>query len=132
MAVVTNVYALGALIAVIYFVTAPANGVLYASQILITPPELQGRVISAAVTLLGLTGPLGPLLAGTLVDIAGQWAAFGAFALIVAVSTVALQRSRDVRDMPDFRPDTAPKPISAAPSDSDPTVSDAGADSIAA
>ncbi len=132
MAVVTNVYALGALIAVIYFVTAPANGVLYASQILITPPELQGRVISAAVTLLGVTGPLGPLLAGVLVDVAGQWAAFGAFAVIVAVSTVALQRSRDVRDMPDLRPDATPEPNPAPPSDSDPTVSGVGADSIAA
>jgi hypothetical protein len=71
-------------------------------------------------------------LAGALVDIAGQWAAFGAFALIVAVSTVALQRSRDVRDMPDLRPDAAPEPNPAAPSDSDPTISDVGTDSIAA
>ncbi len=98
-----NVYAVGALLALVQFVTAPANGVLFAAQIHITPPHLQGRVISAAVTLLGLSTPLGPLAAGILVEHAGQSAAFSTFAAIVAASTTVMHRSRDVRGMPDLR-----------------------------
>src|SRR5262249_10281794 len=65
-----------------------------------TPEGMQGRVISAVVTMMGVTAPLGPLLAGALIGWSGRAAAFGTFAALVAAATSGLLASRALRDMP--------------------------------
>nr|WP_272956060.1 MFS transporter [Actinopolymorpha rutila] len=61
-------FLVGALLALTYFTSAPANGMLAAVQISITPPELQGRVLSAVMLVAGLAAPLGPLAGGWLLQ----------------------------------------------------------------
>jgi predicted MFS family arabinose efflux permease len=98
--VVDTATAIGGLLAVMYFLAAPANGVLYAAQIHITPPHMQGRVVSAMLTIFGISAPLGPLLAGVLIAQSGQLLAFACLAALVAACTLTLQCSRAVRGMP--------------------------------
>jgi hypothetical protein len=88
MAALPGVYAAGALLAVIYFVATPANAMLMAAQMAITPPNLQGRVLSAAMLVAGCTAPLGPLAAGALFEWVGRPATFTAFAAATAVIAV--------------------------------------------
>jgi len=99
--VVDTVTAVGGLLAVMYLLAAPANGVLFAAQIHITPPDMQGRVVSAMLTLFGISAPVGPLLAGVLIARSGQLLAFACLAALVAACTLTLQYSRAVRGMPD-------------------------------
>jgi hypothetical protein len=72
MAVLPHVYVAGALLAVVYFLTTPANAMLVAAQMNVTPPYLQGRVVSAAMLVAGCAAPLGPLVGGTLFEWAGR------------------------------------------------------------
>ena len=94
-----NTYAVGALLAVVFFTATPANAMLFAVQIDITPPELQGRVISAAMLTAGIAAPLGPLLGGFLFDHSGQTATFLTFSAMVAALTIAMHFSAAIRTM---------------------------------
>jgi MFS family permease len=94
-----NAYVIGALLAAVFFAAAPANAMLVAVQIHVTPPELQGRVISAAMLTAGVAAPLGPLVGGFLLDRWGQVATFGAFAGLVAALTVVMHASASIRTM---------------------------------
>jgi MFS family permease len=105
---VHNIYLVGALLAVMSFTATPANATLFAAQIDSTPPELQGRVVSAALLAAGIAGPVGPPLAGLLMDGAGQAATFSLFAVLAAALTVVMHLSPPIRTM--RRPGTCPKP----------------------
>lgn len=100
-----SVPVVGACLSIIYAVTAPTNAVMFAAQIHVTPEGMQGRVISAAVTMMSVTAPLGPLLAGVLIGWSGRAAAFGTFAALVGAATSGLLASRSLRDMPTRMPD---------------------------
>jgi hypothetical protein len=78
---------------------ARRNAILFAVQIDITPPELQGRVISAAMLTVGITAPLGSLLGGLLLDHAGQAPTFLAYSALVAALTVTMHVSTAIRTM---------------------------------
>jgi MFS family permease len=94
-----NTYAVGALLAVVFFTAIPANAMLFAVQIHITPPELQGRVISAAMLTAGVAAPLGPLLGGVLFDHSGQALTFLTCSTMVAVLTITMHFSTAIRTM---------------------------------
>ena len=94
-----NAYAIGALLAAVFFTATPANAMLFAVQIHITPPQLQGRVIGAAMLTGGIAAPLGPLLAGYLFDHTGQAPTFLTFATVVAALTLAMHLSATIRTM---------------------------------
>jgi predicted MFS family arabinose efflux permease len=121
--IVPGGYATGAVIALLWAAAAPANGVLYAAIIAGTPAPVQGRVISAAITVMGVSAPLGPLLGGALVERYGPVAAFAAFGAIVAVSTAALYGRRRVFDEPRGVAATRDRRTSASrPRDAPPTA----------
>lgn len=103
-----NTYLVGALLAVMFFVATPANATLFAAQIDITPPELQGRVVSTAMLAASIAAPAGPLLAGLLLDNAGQAPTFLLYAALAAALTIVMHLSSPVRTMQ--RPGTRPKP----------------------
>jgi len=63
-----NPFVIGVLLALTYFTSAPANGMLAAIQISITPPEMQGRMMSAVMLVASLAAPLGPLTGGWLLQ----------------------------------------------------------------
>ena len=94
-----HTYVIGALLAIVYFTATPANAMLFAAQIHATPPQLQGRVISAAMLTAGLAAPIGPLLGGLLLDRFGRTTAFGVFAAIVATMTTTMHLSTSIRAM---------------------------------
>jgi MFS family permease len=102
---------LGALLAMMFFVATPANATLFAAQIAITPPALQGRVVSAALLAAGIAAPIGPPLAGLLLDHTGQARTFALFATLTAVLTIVLHLSPAVRTMP--RPGSTPATANA-------------------
>jgi hypothetical protein len=89
MAVLPHVYAAGVLLGVVYFLATPANAMLVAAQMGVTPPHLQGRVISAAMLVAGCVAPLGPLAGGALFESAGRAATFAAFATATAATAAA-------------------------------------------
>ncbi len=90
MAVLPHIYVTGALLAVVYFVATPANAMLVAAQMRITPSHLQGRVISAAMLVSGCVAPLGPLAAGVLFEAVGRPATFAVFAAATAAVAVVI------------------------------------------
>ena len=94
-----HTYVVGALLAVVFFTATPANAMLFAVQIDITPRELQGRVISAAMLTAGIAAPLGPLLGGFLFDHSGQAPTFLTFAAMVAALTITMHFSTAIRTM---------------------------------
>jgi MFS family permease len=96
---VQNTYLVGVLLAAMFFVATPANATLFAAQIEITPPELQGRVVSAAMLAAGIAAPAGPPLAGLLLDSTGRAPTFLLFAALAAALTVVLHLSPTVRHM---------------------------------
>lgn len=114
-----NTYVVGALLAVMFFVATPANATLFAAQIDITPPELQGRVVSAAMLAASIAGPAGPPLAGLLLDNAGQTPTFLLYAALTAALTIVMHLSSPVRTM--HRPGTGPKPAGSSTVDSQPS-----------
>jgi MFS family permease len=91
-----------------FFTATPANATLFAVQIATTPPELQGRVVSAAMLSAGIAAPAGPPLAGLLIDRVGQAPTFILFAVLAAALTIVMHLSSSVRTM--HRPGTDPKP----------------------
>ncbi|MEV4166724.1 MFS transporter [Nonomuraea dietziae] len=96
---VANPYVLGALLALVYFAATPANAMLMALQIHVTPPELHGRVLSAAMFIASCAAPLGPPLAGVLLDRVGITPAFLALAVLTGAITVAMHLSPAIRTM---------------------------------
>lgn len=84
---------------VIFFASTPANAMLVAVQMHRTPPELQGRVISAALLLAGLSAPLGPIAAGQLLDRTGPTLTFVSFATLIACVAAWLQVDRNIRTL---------------------------------
>jgi MFS family permease len=96
---VDDAYLAGGLLAVMSFVATPANATLFAAQIAITPPELQGRVVSAAMLAAGVAAPVGPPVAGLLLDSAGQAPTFLVLAAVAAALTLLMQASAPVRTM---------------------------------
>jgi MFS family permease len=104
---VRDTYLIGALLAVMSFLATPANATLFAAQIDITPPELQGRVVSTAMLAAGIAAPAGPPLAGLLLDSAGQAPTFFLFAALAAALTIVMHLNSTIRTM--HRPGTCPK-----------------------
>ncbi len=96
---IQNIYVIGLLLAVMFFLATPANATLFAVQIDTTPPELQGRVVSAALLAAGIAAPIGPPLAGLLLDNTGQAPTFFLFAALVAVLTIVMHLSPTIRTM---------------------------------
>jgi MFS family permease len=103
---VHETFLLGSLLALMFFVATPANATLFAAQIAVTPPDLQGRVVSAALLAAGIAAPIGPPLAGLLLDHTGQARTFALFASLAAVLTIVIHLSPAVRTMP--RPGSIP------------------------
>jgi MFS family permease len=97
---VHEIYLVGTLLALMFFVATPANATLFAAQIAVTPPDLQGRVVSAALLAAGIAAPIGPPLAGLLLDHTGQAPTFTLFATLTAVLTIVMHLSPAVRTMP--------------------------------
>lgn len=115
---VQNTYMIGALLAVMFFIATPANATLFAAQIDITPPELQGRVVSTAMLAAGIASPAGPPLAGLLLDSAGKAPMFFLYAALAAALTIVMHLSSPVRTM--HRPGTRPKPAGRSGAESQP------------
>jgi predicted MFS family arabinose efflux permease len=94
-----SVYVTGALLAAVFCAVAPANAMLFAVQIDVTPPELQGRVLSAAILIGGAAAPLGPLVGGFTFDHFGQMTIFAVFATMMAALTATMHLSPAIRTM---------------------------------
>ena len=94
-----NPFAIGALLALTYFTSAPANGMLAAVQIAITPPEMQGRMLSAVMLVASLAAPLGPLAGGWLLQDFGARATFIVLACMSAAITAMILISPAIRHM---------------------------------
>ena len=86
-----------ALIGCIYVTSAPANALLLAAQVDLTPGPLQGRVMAASHLISGIVAPLGPPLGGLLLDAYGPAPTFAAVAALTAIITVGVHLSRGVR-----------------------------------
>jgi MFS family permease len=99
LAQVHNTYLVGALLAAMFCAATPANATLFAAQIDITPPEMQGRVVSAAMLAAGIAAPVGPPLAGFLIDSTGQAPTFFLFAAMAAALTIIMHCGSPVRTM---------------------------------
>jgi MFS family permease len=99
LSVIPNPYAIGAVLGIIFFTATPANAMLAATQIQITPPELQGRVLSAVVLVAAMAAPLGPLTGGLLFDRWGQVVTYVVFAVITAALTIRMWLSGAIRAM---------------------------------
>lgn len=90
----------GALVGCIYVASAPANAILLAAQIDRTPGSLQGRVMAASYLIAGLAAPLGPPVAGVLLDTTGPLPTFIAIAAVTGMITVFVHASRAMRIVP--------------------------------
>lgn len=97
MAVMPGTYLL-ALPLLLFMLTDPAvNATFFAYQIATTPDAMQGRVMGTIGTLSQALSPLGPLLAGLLVEAAGGSWAFGCLALILGVAAIYALTSQGIR-----------------------------------
>lgn len=90
----------GALLACIFFTSAPANAILMSSQVTRTPTHLQGRVIAASYLIAGLIAPLGPPLSGLLLDTTGPVHTFLTIAATTGVITIGVHLTRSMRNHP--------------------------------
>ena len=98
LAVARHPYVVGALLGCVFFAAAPANAILVATQLRITPTELQARVFSAVVLIAGIAAPIGPLLSTSLFERVGPAVTYTAFAGLAALLTVIMVLSRDIRN----------------------------------
>ncbi|MEQ4207328.1 MFS transporter [Actinopolymorpha sp. B9G3] len=94
-----NPFVIGALLALTYFTSAPANGMLAAVQISITPPEMQGRMLSAVMLVASLAAPLGPLAGGWLLQDFGARVTFVVLTCMSAAITATILISPAIRHM---------------------------------
>ena len=90
--------ALGGLFAVMLFFGPVWNATIDGYRIAIVPDRLQGRVSSVASLFSFAAIPLGPLLAGLLIDAAGGSATIAAFGAWIAIVAVAGSLSRSLRE----------------------------------
>ncbi|MEV4643157.1 MFS transporter [Actinoplanes sp. NPDC049548] len=81
---------IGLLLAPCMFVAALGNVAFATTMLLLTPPDLTGRVQSAAGFLSMIAQPVGPLVGGVLLDRIGAPATFGVFAAVMAVAAVVV------------------------------------------
>jgi len=88
----------------------------------VTPDRLIGRVPSAMGNLMVLALPLGPLLAGFLIEHWSARAAIAIFVSLVLVAAVAGTLSRSTREVPEPVPEQVPEDLVT------PSASPAGAD----
>lgn len=96
---VTNPYAIGALLAVTYLTATPANAMLFAVQMHMTPLELQGRVISSVMLIVGLAAPLGPLFGGWVLEQHGRQLTLTVLGAIAVALTIRMLLSPAIRTM---------------------------------
>lgn len=84
----------------LFMIVEPAvNATFVAYQLATTPDELQGRVMGVLGTLSQSVSPLGPLLAGLLIEKAGGLWAFGGFALLLGLAAIYTSTSRGIRGL---------------------------------
>jgi predicted MFS family arabinose efflux permease len=95
----------------------PANATLFAAQIAITPPDMQGRVVSAAMLAAGIAAPIGPPLAGFLLDSAGRAPTFLLFAAMAAALTVLMHLGSPMRTVCRPGADVSEGSVGSAPPD---------------
>jgi MFS family permease len=95
----SNPFALGALLALTYFMSAPANGMLAAVQISVTPPDLQGRMLGAVMLVASLAAPLGPLAGGWLLQDFGVRTTFVVLTCVSAAIAAVILISPSIRHM---------------------------------
>ena len=76
------------------------NAGLGSYRMTITPPALQGRVVSANMFIVMLGMPLAPLLGGVLLEHAGPLVTFGALGALLLTSAVIGTASKAIRSVP--------------------------------
>jgi MFS family permease len=94
-----DTYVAGAVLGSIYFIATPANAMIIAAQMQVTPRELQGRVLSAEMLIAGIAAPLGPLIGGLLLDSTGPGITFLGLAGLAGALTARMCLSRAIRHM---------------------------------
>jgi MFS family permease len=83
------------------FLAAPAiNAALMGYQIAVTPTQLQGRVSASSTFIATCAQPLGPLLAGLLLDSLPRALALGGFGAVVIITAVVMTFSASIRSIP--------------------------------
>lgn len=92
-AVVGNIYGVGAVLAGAAFLAPTASTAITTHQLLRTPEELRGRMAATVTVAIGLAAVAGPFTGGLLADTAGPTTAVlicaGGTALLAALSTAA-------------------------------------------
>lgn len=96
---VTDPYAVGALLAVTYLAATPANAMLFAVQMHMTPLELQGRVISSVMLIVGLAAPLGPLFGGWILEQHGRQTTLTILGTLAVALAIRMLLSPAIRAM---------------------------------
>jgi MFS family permease len=95
-----NVYVLAVSIVPTALAIPATNSVVHSLQIAMTPDRLLGRVESVRITIALLLAPLGPLLAGVLLERASERAAIGMFAAVGLVLAIWGTLSSSIRQAP--------------------------------
>lgn len=83
------------------FLVAPViNAALMGYQIAVTPTHLHGRVSASSTFIATCAQPLGPLLAGLLLDSAPRALALSGFGAAVIATAVVMTFSASIRSIP--------------------------------
>jgi MFS family permease len=90
-------YVLGAAGAVTFFFVPPLNAVAFAYVAEEAPDALQGRVTSAAIQIASLSGPIGPVLAGGLIALAGPVHSVAVYGCGLAALALVASFARSLR-----------------------------------
>lgn len=104
-------------IALIFVMLPAINAVMVAYQVMVTPNEIQGRVVSARLTVAGGLATLGPLIAGILVNSVSITAAMLFSAAAMAVGGLVTLFSKGIREMRMPDQDGTPAEPPAEPED---------------
>jgi MFS family permease len=112
-----NVYVLAASILPTALAIPSTNSVVNGYQLAMTPDRLLGRVEGVRMTIALVTAPLGPLVAGLLLDTASARATIAVFAAFGLALAVWGTLSRAIRTAPslDELAEVAERPVSPAP-----------------
>jgi hypothetical protein len=95
--VLRSPYALGIAGAVAFLLVPAVNAVLFGQVAATVPDRLQGRVHSAVLQVTMTLAPVGPLVAGLLLDGAGPTRAAGIYAAALTVLAIAVTATRAIR-----------------------------------
>ena len=115
LAAADNLYLLGALYALMWFVGPIWNVAVATQQLRTTPDHLQGRVLGAGSLLSGGALPLGSLAGGLLLQWYGTGTATTALAVWMVLLAAATTLSKAVRNGPELQhPEAGPVPPPAA------------------